>query len=157
MLGRFLYCEFYVVYFILLIVIVRRLICGVAEGLILPAIQLYVSQWANAREKSFVLSMIFSGMNGGTIFAVSVTPWLIATFGWRGAMMAYSIFNLVWLSLFVYFMTSSPVDLGKRPFTSLLRLTEEELNWVPSRATAPKNNTVKFPVNYMRFFVVYLN
>lgn len=123
-----------------------------AEGVILPAIQLYVSQWANMREKSFVLSMIFSGMNCGTIFSVAVTPYLIKEYGWRGAMYAYSIFNLVWLSLFVYFMSSSPIDLGKRPFTGLLRLTEEELDWVPSRVATPKSNVEKFPVRTWSLF-----
>ena len=62
--------------------LLARIGMGLGEGFTFPAIYSLIGRWIPASERSRAVSVNFSGIPAGTLFALVLTPLIAVQFGW---------------------------------------------------------------------------
>lgn len=80
--------------------IATRILMGIGEAASFPAVYNLLARWVPTAEKSRAAAINLTGIPVGTIFALSTTGWLIATYGWPSVFYAFGglgiVFALLW-------------------------------------------------------------
>ncbi len=83
--------------------IATRILMGVGEAASFPAVYNLLARWVPQSERSRAAAINLTGIPLGTVFALSVTGWLVANHGWQSVFYVFGIlgvtFALVWLWL----------------------------------------------------------
>ena len=80
------------------ILIATRIAMGVGEGVAFPANYNLLGRWVPALERSRSVAFILSGISMGTLFAVTVTPWVVVHYGWPAIFYLFGAFGLIWFA-----------------------------------------------------------
>ena len=90
--------------------IAARIGMGLGEGVSFPAIYALFSRWIPASERSRAVSLNFSAIPLGTVFALVMTPWIIRHFGWPWVFYSFGALGLVWVAAWQLLVTASPEE-----------------------------------------------
>ncbi|NIB41702.1 ACS family MFS transporter [Pseudomaricurvus alkylphenolicus] len=82
---------------LLLVLLTTRLMMGLGEGAAFPASFNIAVQWAPVAERSRTIALLMSSASLGTLFALTVTGWLITEYGWRSVFYLFGIVGLLWV------------------------------------------------------------
>jgi ACS family sodium-dependent inorganic phosphate cotransporter len=63
-----------------------------------PANYNLLGRWIPALERSRSVAFTLSGIPAGTLFAVTVTPWVVVHYGWPAIFYLFGVFGLVWFA-----------------------------------------------------------
>lgn len=84
----------------LTLLLLMRVVLGVGEGVAMPAMNALVAACVPAEERARALSFIYSGMYGGSIVGLLVTPPLMAIADWRLVFYVCGGVGMLWTVLF---------------------------------------------------------
>ena len=81
------------------VLLVCRFFMGLAEAVTYPAIFSMYAQWISPANRSSTIGLMNSGVTGGSVIAVVLTPLLIAAFSWQFTFYFYGAIGLLWVLL----------------------------------------------------------
>ena len=90
------------------LMLVLRIIMGVGQGLMYPAMCELLSQWVIPQEKSLWLNFSWSGGQVGTIFCLGIYPTLNELFGWKFPFFAFGTGGLLWFYFWNSYVWETP-------------------------------------------------
>lgn len=90
----------------LLVLALSRLIVGIAQGFIFPAIHTVLAQWVPPHERSRSVSLTTSGMYLGAALGMLVVPWLVRFGGPRSLFLTEAVLGTLWSVLWLNFGSS---------------------------------------------------
>lgn len=85
-----------------------RVLMGLGQGVMYPAMCEILSKWVISSEKSFWISFSYSGGQAGTIVGLGIYPILCDLFGWKFPFIAFGAPGVVWAFLWVLLVHESP-------------------------------------------------
>jgi ACS family sodium-dependent inorganic phosphate cotransporter len=80
------------------ILIATRIAMGLGEGVAFPATYNLLGRWVPALERSRSVAFTLSGIAVGTLFAVTVTPWVVVHYGWPAIFYLFGAFGFIWFA-----------------------------------------------------------
>ncbi len=110
------------------VLIATRIAMGVGEGVAFPATYNLLGRWVPALERSRSAAFTLSGISMGTLFAVSITPWVVVGYGWPAIFYLFGAFGFIWFAFWWRLggdrpaipVDQDPVGEGATPPTSAL-------------------------------------
>jgi hypothetical protein len=91
------------------IVIIARVVMGIGQGTLYPAINAILGQWVPARERAGIASVTYAGAHLGTAFTNVVSGFLISTTkDWASVFYLFGCLGLVWNLLWLLLCYSYP-------------------------------------------------
>ncbi|PKI43387.1 hypothetical protein CRG98_036144 [Punica granatum] len=114
-----------------------RAFFGLAEGVALPSMSTLSSRWFPTHERASAVAVSMAGFHLGNVVGLILTPIMMSSLGVSSPFTFFSSLGLVWLTTWVYGVTTNPQD---SPFISKseLRLIQDG----KSESSVKKN---KFP------------
>ncbi|GJP65766.1 hypothetical protein CLOP_g22628 [Closterium sp. NIES-67] len=88
--------------------VVIRLLVGIAQGFIFPAIHTVLAQWTPPHEKSRAVSLSMSGMYLGAGIAMQILPGLVASRGPESVFQLVAAMGVAWTILWVKYASDPP-------------------------------------------------
>ncbi|CAI5493103.1 unnamed protein product [Closterium sp. Naga37s-1] len=88
--------------------VIIRLLVGIAQGFIFPAIHTVLAQWTPPHEKSRAVSLSMSGMYLGAGIAMQILPGLVASRGPESVFQLVAAMGVAWTILWVKYATDPP-------------------------------------------------
>ncbi len=87
-----------------------RACMGCGEGVVMPSLHRFATNWFPVSERSTMVAVISSGSDLGTIFALLFSPWLlkISSGQWQYIFLIFGGFSLLWLPIYTRHVTSKP-------------------------------------------------
>jgi len=92
------------------VLIVVRVLMGMGEAVTFPSIYSMYSRWVPLAERSRSMALTNSGIPSGTVFALLVTPIIVAAFGWEWAFYIFGAMGLVWILFWQAMVSRSPAE-----------------------------------------------
>jgi len=80
------------------ILIATRIAMGLGEGVAFPATYNLLGRWVPILERSRSAAFTLSGISMGTLFAVTVTPWVVVHYGWPAIFYLFGAFGFIWFA-----------------------------------------------------------
>jgi ACS family sodium-dependent inorganic phosphate cotransporter len=108
--------------------LVARIGMGMGEGVNFPAVYTLQARWIPTDERARAMALNNSGIPLGTVFALLVTPIIVAHLGWQWAFYLFGAVGFVW---FVFWQRKMAATPAQHP-----RITAEELNHIQAHSTA---------------------
>jgi ACS family sodium-dependent inorganic phosphate cotransporter len=90
------------------ILIAARILMGVGEGVAFPATYNLLGRWVPLRERSRAAAFNLSAIPLGTLFAVTVTPFIAVAFGWPAVFYVFGAIGFLWFAFWWYFAADRP-------------------------------------------------
>jgi len=87
---------------------ISRAAVGLGEGLSPPAAVDVISRYVPVNERSRATSIVFGGLNMGTIAGLTIAPTLIEAVGWPSVFVLFGVVGFVWC---VWFDNVNPSDI----------------------------------------------
>jgi ACS family sodium-dependent inorganic phosphate cotransporter len=94
----------------LVALIATRIMMGVGEAASFPAVYNLFPRWVPVTERSRSAAINFTGIPLGTIFALSVTGWLIAHYGWQSVFYAFGGLGLAFSAVWFWQVRNRPSE-----------------------------------------------
>lgn len=116
--------------------IVRGLL-GLAEGFAMPAVNSTVATWVPTQEITRSLSFIYSGMYGGSVFGLLISPYLLVHYNWSILFYVFGAIGIIWSLLFILTTSNYP--------TNSRFISDEERDYILSNAPASKSAYIQLP------------
>ncbi|PPS14060.1 hypothetical protein GOBAR_AA06523 [Gossypium barbadense] len=113
-----------------------RAFFGLAEGVALPSMSTILS-WFPGHERASAVGFSMAGFHLGNVVGLILTPIMLSTIGIAAPFILFSSLGLLWLSSWVYKVTSDPRE---SPF-----ITKSELTSIQAGKTDPPTTTAEFP------------
>ncbi|MCZ6618699.1 MAG: ACS family MFS transporter [Gammaproteobacteria bacterium] len=88
--------------------LVVRIAMGMGEAVTFPSIYSLYSRWMPVQERARAMAFNNSGIPLGTVFALLVTPIIVAKFGWEWAFYLFGGVGLLWYLFWQAKTTSTP-------------------------------------------------
>lgn len=79
------------------LLIAVRIGMGLGEAAMFPGAYALFGRWIPATERSRAISILASGVPLGTVFALVMTGWMIARFGWPAVFYIFGAIGFVWV------------------------------------------------------------
>ncbi|EOY07295.1 hypothetical protein QUC31_011433 [Theobroma cacao] len=114
-----------------------RAFFGLAEGVALPSMSTLLSRWFPGDERASAVGVSMAGFHLGNVVGLLLTPILLSSIGISGPFILFSSLGLLWLSSWVYKVTSDPRE---SPFVS-----KSELRLIQTGKTHPPVSTGESP------------
>jgi len=90
------------------ILIATRIAMGLGEGVAFPATYNLLGRWVPLRERSRAAAFNLSAIPFGTLFAVTVTPFIAVYFGWQAVFYSFGAVGFVWFVFWWIFAADRP-------------------------------------------------
>eukprot|EP01112_Ceratiomyxa_fruticulosa_P017905 TRINITY_DN5659_c0_g1_i1.p1 TRINITY_DN5659_c0_g1~~TRINITY_DN5659_c0_g1_i1.p1 ORF type:complete len:493 (-),score=60.14 TRINITY_DN5659_c0_g1_i1:52-1530(-) len=90
------------------LLIISRIMVGIAEGFGHPATMHAITHWSPYYERSSVVSIVFGCNYLGNVLAMLVTPFLIELLGWRMVFYLSGLLGVMWVILWLIIGSDSP-------------------------------------------------
>lgn len=118
------------------ILILARIAMGMGEAVTFPSIYSLYSRWLPLNERSRAVGFANSGIPLGTVFALVVTPMIVASLGWEWAFYLFGGVGALWFLLWRALVTATP---GEHPTVSAseLALIHAESSTTAERESLP--------------------
>lgn len=117
---------------------------GLAQGVTMPAMYSLMGRWLPENEKGLLSSIIYCGINMGTVVTMPLAGILCrSTFlgGWPSAFYVVGVFGCGWFVLWCWLVTDSPVT---HPY-----ITNEEIKYIVSNQLIEQNVELP-PIPWMK-------
>lgn len=98
-----------------------RFVMGLGLGLLVVSLNVMVSEYANDKHRSMLLSVLHSGFTVGMMLGGLLAALVLEPYGWRAIFVAGTLINILLLALLFLFMWESPAFLVLRQPASALR------------------------------------
>ena len=95
----------------IVLVIILRFLSGLGEGVLHPALQALIARWAVPKYRSFVVSVIFVGIDSGVIAGMLLSGVLCDygfAGGWPSVFYVFGVFGCVWSVAWFLLCYNSP-------------------------------------------------
>jgi sugar phosphate permease len=118
---------------------IDRLLLGVAESIILPAMMLFLTRWFTKAERSRANALLILGNPSTVLWMSAITGFLIQRFGWQKTFIFEGLPSIAWAVVWIFTMRDWPTQAKWFPQDEALRLTrqlEEEQKAMPLAAHA---------------------
>ncbi len=116
-----------------------RLLLGVAESLILPALLILLTDWFTRSEKSRANTLLILGNPITVLWMSAITGYLIKRIGWQNAFIIEGLPSVLWAFVWLRLVSDKPRDAPWMPPPETLaletQLTHEQVN-LPAVARA---------------------
>ena len=103
----------FVVHSVPLLFVVRALM-GCGEGVVMPCLHKFATNWFPVSERSTMVALISSGSDLGTITALCLSPWILSVSNgqsqWRYIFLVFGGFSVVWLFFYTKHVASKPEE-----------------------------------------------
>lgn len=116
-----------------------RALLGLAEGFAMPAVNAAVATWVPQQETARALSFIYSGMYGGSILGLLVSPLVLRSFSWPMLFYSFGAAGFIWSILFWFTTSDTP---GKDPY-----IEKAEREYILANAPASRGSYMRIPTN----------
>jgi MFS transporter, ACS family, solute carrier family 17 (sodium-dependent inorganic phosphate cotransporter), other len=93
----------------LVALVAARVAMGLGEAATFPASYSLFSQWVPAGERARAVSFLMSGVPIGTLFALSVTGWMVVRYGWPSAFYVFGVVGMLWAIVWFAVVRDAPV------------------------------------------------
>lgn len=90
------------------ILILTRILMGMGEAATFPAAYNLYGRWVPPNERSRAVSLLLGGIPLGTLFALMVTGWLVAQYGWPIVFYLFGATGLIWSVIWFKFTYATP-------------------------------------------------
>ena len=90
--------------------IAARIAMGLGEAVTFPSVYTLYSRWLPIQERSRGMAVNNSGIPVGTIFALIVTPIIVAKLGWEWAFYLFGMAGVIWAYFWVRYTAYSPEE-----------------------------------------------
>ena len=87
-----------------------RIGMGLGEAVTFPSVYSLITRWFPVNEKSKAVALNASGIPIGTVFALIVTPIIVAELGWEWAFYLFGLVGVFWYAAWHYLVTNLPQD-----------------------------------------------
>ena len=87
-----------------------RVIQGLIQGPVNPAAMNMIAKWVPARERSFLVTIIFNGNQAGTIITLAICGYVAEKLGWQWIFYIFGAVGGMTASLWIFFVHNSPND-----------------------------------------------
>lgn len=97
--------------------IILRILMGIGEGTTYPAINVLLAKWTPPEERSRTASFVYAGALIGTVFATTVSGWILqySDIGWPLVFYVMGTISVIWFFIWLPACYNSPKD---HPFIS---------------------------------------
>jgi ACS family sodium-dependent inorganic phosphate cotransporter len=93
----------------LALLIVARIAMGAGEAATFPGAYNLFSRWTLPVERARAVSLLLSGIPIGTVFALSVSGWIVEHHGWPAIFYVFGALGLVWAAVWFRTVHDSPL------------------------------------------------
>jgi MFS transporter, ACS family, solute carrier family 17 (sodium-dependent inorganic phosphate cotransporter), other len=107
--------------------LVARVGMGMGEGVNFPAVYTLQARWIPIDERARAMALNNSGIPLGTVFALVVTPIIVAQLGWQWAFYLFGSVGIVWFAVWQTRTAASPAE---HP-----RISAAELDYIQAHST----------------------
>ncbi|XWS55562.1 hypothetical protein CRYUN_Cryun09bG0010800 [Craigia yunnanensis] len=114
-----------------------RAFFGLAEGVALPSMSTLSSRWFPGHERARAVGISMAGFHLGNVVGLILTPIMLSSIGISGPFILFSSLGLLWLSSWVYKVTSDPKE---SPF-----IGKSELRLIQAGKVDPPVSTSEIP------------
>lgn len=90
--------------------LVCRAAMGIGEGVAMPAMNTLLSRWVPRGERSRSLAFVYSGMFVGSITGLSLSPYLISSYGFSSVFFIFGSLGLLWGAAWYTTGSSTPQE-----------------------------------------------
>ena len=90
--------------------IVMRILQGLGAGVTFPAMNVLISHWAPADERSTMSTIIDGGTALGTVISIPTSGLLAGSLGWESVFYIHGGLCVIWCVLWLLFVTDEPND-----------------------------------------------
>lgn len=87
-----------------------RVLLGVAEGGVFPAALILLSHWFSRAERARANALWLLSLPGAVIVSSPISGWMLDHWNWRVMMIAEGALPIVWLVVWLVFMSDHPSD-----------------------------------------------
>ncbi|XP_058793477.1 sialin-like [Phymastichus coffea] len=104
--------------------IILRMLMGLGEGITIPATNVLLANWVPPNERSRTASFVYGSLMIGTIFATTVSGWILqySSIGWPLVFYVMGIPGIIWYIFWLFLCYNSP---QVHPF-----VTEKEMKYL---------------------------
>jgi MFS family permease len=92
------------------VLLIARIGMGLGEGVNFPAIYTLHARWIPTDERARAMALNNSGIPLGTVFALLVTPIVVAQLGWQWAFYLFGSVGLVWFAVWQMRSAAEPAQ-----------------------------------------------
>lgn len=89
---------------------ISRALMGLGEGVLFPSLHQIAGAWYPLQERSYLVSLVASGMDLGTILSLLLAPLILSEWGWRWIFGVFGMLSVAWVIAFAFWGTSKPED-----------------------------------------------
>ncbi|GMI96456.1 phosphate transporter 4;2 [Hibiscus trionum] len=114
-----------------------RAFFGLAEGVALPSMSTILSRWFPGHERASAVGISMAGFHLGNVVGLILTPIMLSTIGIVAPFVLFSSLGLLWLSSWVYNVTSDPKDSSF--------ISKSELRSIQAGKTDPPTTSAELP------------
>lgn len=127
-----------VAYYGVVPLIIVRVLLGICQGVVYPAMQDLWSHWAPPMESTRLLSITYSGSSVGTFTAMAVSGIVARHLGWQWIFYIFGFTSFLWCLIWFSVVSESPSQDG--------HISVEELNYLSSTIEGkPKTKFLEVP------------
>lgn len=94
---------------------IDRLLLGVAESIIFPALLLVLTRWFTKADRSRANTLLMLGNPVTVLWMSAITGFLIERFGWQRTFVLEGVPSVLWAILWALFVREHPTDAGWLP------------------------------------------
>jgi len=114
------------------LVILLRVLSGLAQGVLLPAAQVMLAQWSIPEYRSLIVSAVYSGIDSGSVVGLLLSGYLCdhgAAGGWPSVFYVFGATGCVWSVSWFLLCYNTPskhprMSTAEREYWQRIRITE---------------------------------
>jgi sugar phosphate permease len=132
-----------------------RLLLGVAESFVFPAMLILLTRWFTRTERSRANTLLILGNPVTVLWMSAVTGFLIGQIGWQNAFIIEGGVSVIWSVVWLAVVRDYPREAkwmgpdGRRTLEAVLQQEQQELPKMPNLRTAFRQpNVLRLCVNY---------
>ncbi len=107
------------------VLIATRIAMGMGEAVTFPSIYSLYGRWIPLSERSRAVGFSNSGIPLGTVFALVLTPYIVAALGWEWAFYLFGGLGVLWFAVWQPNVTSDPANHPRISPEELARIQAE--------------------------------
>lgn len=98
--------------------LICRVLMGMSEAVTWPSIYSLYATWVPIEKRGSAVGWMNSGVAGGSVIALLLTPLIVQYFDWQTAFYLYGSVGLLWFLVWVFTVPTAPVAVLSSPMTA---------------------------------------
>ncbi|CAH1397961.1 unnamed protein product [Nezara viridula] len=87
-----------------------RIVIGLGQGPVYPALNVLLSNWSSANERGRLGAIVFAGAYVGNFISMAISGIIISFLGWTGVFYIFGGIGIVWLIIWMMAYHDTPLD-----------------------------------------------